>query len=140
MLTTEPNAESECTAQGALLALFAPSNSPKSFYRSGARCSTAAKGRCADYNAAAGLSPPLAKCFPFDEAANQAIASVYAAGRIQGCCANLTCWLAGCQLHSGLHIPCIRSVQCTLVLASVRALHMLSADWYSAEALWSDVR
>ena len=83
MLTTSNNAESMCTAQGALLAsyasLVAPDSSPKAFYQSDyATCSVAARGSCALYNSQ--LLEDLPACTPEITASNEAIASYYAAG------------------------------------------------------------
>ena len=79
MLTTSNNAESMCTAQGALLASYSPSDSPKAFYQSAyATCTLASIGSCADYNTQ--LLADLPACSPETAASSYAIASYYAAG------------------------------------------------------------
>ena len=79
MLTTSNNAESMCTAQGALLASYLPGDSPKAFYQSDyATCTLAARGSCADYNTQ--LLADLPACSAEIAASSYAIASYYAAG------------------------------------------------------------
>ena len=79
ILTTSNNAESMCTAQGALLASYASSTSPKAFYQSDyATCSLASRGSCADYNSH--LLADLPACSPQIAASSYAVASLYAAG------------------------------------------------------------
>ena len=79
ILTTSNNAESMCTAQGALLASYASSTSPKAFYQSDyATCSLASRGTCADYNSH--LTADLPACSPQITASSYAVASLYATG------------------------------------------------------------
>ena len=79
MLTTSNNAESMCTAQGALLASYAAGFVPKAFYQSDyATCTLATRGSCAAYNSQ--LLEDLPACAPEITASSFAIASYYAAG------------------------------------------------------------
>ena len=114
MLTTSNNAESMCTAQGALLAsyasLVAPDSAPKAFYQSDyATCSVAARGSCALYNSQ--LLEDLPACTPEITASNEAIASYYAAGE------------AACRYYAAGEAACSKTLQRAGTLTS------LNHDW-----------
>ena len=64
MISTFDNAESMCTAQGALSAAYAaPGTAPKAFYQADyASCTVASVGTCAGYSSQ--LTTPLPACSP----------------------------------------------------------------------------